>query len=256
MSIIFNKNLILHFNLLNILIYMFVGYMFGSIPCGYLYSKKHGIDIFSVGSKNPGSTNVGRILGKKAGRLVFMCDLLKTIVPITICSFIYFYFNNEFLKGNASFFNMFKLGVFIDMLSSSTMNEAIMYGNIRAIKLITGLGVILGHNWSIFTHFKGGKGITVTVATIFCFSPVLAIILYLIFKIICKITNYVSLSSIITLVIMAILAFILTWWHIYPFRLKYSEICPFLILIYAIIGILRHKSNIKKLLNGTENKIK
>lgn len=248
------------FNYVNIFIYMLIGYIFGSIPNGYLIAKMKGVNIFEVGSKNPGSTNVGRVLGKTTGRIVFALDIIKTIIPITICSFIYYYLR---MNKNVVIFNieaglnaaLCKYNAFNDLILSNLESLELTNGNIRFIKLIVGLGAIIGHNFSLFTKFRGGKGVTATVAALFCFNPYFAIALFITFKIICKITNYVSLSSIITLIIMFFISLFFTIFKIYPFKYAYSELLVVITFIYMAFGIVRHSSNIKKLINGTENKI-
>lgn len=250
-----------HFNFINILIYMLVGYIFGSIPNGYLYAKSKGVNIFEVGSKNPGSTNVGRVLGKKSGRIVFLLDILKTIIPIIVCAFFYYYVR---INKDLVIFNievglkaaLCKYNAFNDLLLSNLESIELTNGNIRFIKLIVGLGAVIGHNFSIFTKFKGGKGITATVASVACFNIFYALVLFIIFKIFCKITNYVSLSSILSLIVLFLSSLFLTILNLYPFAYKYSELLPIVFFIYMAFGILRHSSNIKKLINGTENKIK
>ena len=219
--------------ILFILILILIGYIFGSIPNGYLVAKSKGIDIFSVGSKNPGSTNVGRVLGKKYGVIVFAFDLLKTIISIVIVRL------------------LLKYG-FFDKMLGITLTARIMYVQISTFYV--GFGAVLGHNFPFTTKFKGGKGIACTGAVVICFNFIYGIILYLFHKIIVKITKYVSLASILTMVALFLSALIMIYFNIYPFNFekKYDVLLP--IFLISFTGIVRHKSNIIRLLNGTENK--
>ena len=122
-----------------------------------------------------------------------------------------------------------------------------------------GIGAILGHNFPFTTGFRGGKGITCTVAVLTYFNLPFAIAMYLIHKLIGKFTGYVSLASILTLVIMFLLAVLMTIFRIYPFRF-FNNLYPLFILpeifIMMLLGIIRHKENIARLESGVENKIK
>ena len=107
-----------------ILICLLVGYAFGNIPNGYLYAKAHGIDIYKEGSGNPGTTNVLRTLGKKAGITVLLMDIAKCMLPIFFMV-LYFKPENEDIKS--------------------------------LILMTTGIGAILGHNFPLYSQGKGWK---------------------------------------------------------------------------------------------------
>lgn len=107
------------------LVCLAVGYLFGIFQTGYIYGRVHGIDIRKYGSGNSGSTNALRVMGKKAGLTVFAGDFLKTVIP---CMAVRCIFKNQ-------------------------PDYAYVY------MLYIGLGVILGHNYPFYLHFKGGKGI-------------------------------------------------------------------------------------------------
>ena len=234
---------------LNVFLMLLIGYLFGSIPVGYLYSKVHGVNIFEVGSGNPGSTNVGRILGKKHGRIVFALDILKTLLPI---------------------FGMHLILIVINLICKQTLYYSIINKNFSLPLIVlskgvhlrdpfviftTGIGAILGHNFPFPTHFRGGKGITCTVAVVAYFNVVFAVILFLIHKLIGKLTGYVSLASIVALVVMFMASLIMSIYKIYPFNFSYSYAVLPEIFVIMIFGIVRHKENIIRLELGTENKI-
>ena len=106
------------------LICIVIGYIFGLIQSGYLYGKANHMDIRQYGSGNAGSTNVLRVMGKKAGAIVFLGDFFKAVFAMAVCRLLF--------KGNAD----------VDLLA-----------------LYAGLGVTLGHNFPFYLKFKGGKGI-------------------------------------------------------------------------------------------------
>lgn len=187
-----------------------VGYILGSISFAVIISKFYGINILKAGSGSPGATNVKRVVGKTAGNLVFLLDCLKGVIA-TAWPLI---FLNQ--TENLSFY-----------LS------------------LTGLiAAVLGHNFSIFLKFQGGKGIATTMGGILILMPWSLLIGLIIWLIIFYSTRYVSLASILfglSLPMSAI--FIHT-----------SNAKIILSLILAILILIRHQPNIKRLLNGTENR--
>ena len=125
------------------IIALIIGYLFGNIPNGYLYAKAHGIDIFKEGSGNPGSTNVLRTLGKRAGITVLLMDIAKCVVPI-------FFMMLFFKPGNED---------------QKTL-----------LMMVTGLGAILGHNFPFLSKVKGGKGVACTGALLLVLAPLFAVL--------------------------------------------------------------------------------
>lgn len=236
---------------LNLFIMLLIGYLFGSIPVAYLYCKAHDVNIFEYGSGNPGSTNVGRALGKNHGRIVFVLDILKTIIPIVIAHFAIMQFNK--LNPCDSLFSLIDTSEFYPL-------KVLMYGGTYWDPIViftTGLGAILGHNFPFTTKFKGGKGITCTVAVLAYYNIWYALILFLIHKMIAKLTGYVSLASIITLIIMFVSALVMTILRIYPF-IPFNSAYPGIVLteifIMMVLGIVRHRDNITRLETGRENR--
>ena len=142
-----------------------VGYIFGNIPNGYLYAKSQGVDIYHQGSGNPGSTNVLRTLGKRAGITVLLMDIAKCMVPI-----------------------------FLMILFWKPGNE----DQKTLILMLTGIGAILGHNFPILPGVKGGKGVACTGALLIALSPLYTLGLLCFFILIVLITKYVSLGSVLS----------------------------------------------------------
>lgn len=185
-----------------------VSYLLGNISGGMIFGRLlFNKDIRDYGSKNAGTTNALRVFGIKAGALTFIVDLLKSIL--------------------ACFIGMKLLG----------LNGV----------LLSGIFVVLGHNWPIFLNFKGGKGIASSFGFIIFLDYKIAIVAILIFVTIVILTKYISLASMITTTLVLPISYIF---------FKYRNIYVLLTLLFlASLSIYRHKSNIVRLINGNENKI-
>jgi glycerol-3-phosphate acyltransferase PlsY len=150
------------------LICLAVGYLFGMFETAYFVGKAYGVDIRQKGSGNTGTTNTLRVLGKKAGLLVFLGDIFKTIFAVIIC---YFIFREQFPD------------------------------KIYLVKLYAGFGSILGHNFPFYLKFKGGKGIACMGACMLIYDWKLVAIALPTFLAILIITRYMSLASLTASVI-------------------------------------------------------
>ncbi|MCL5039746.1 MAG: glycerol-3-phosphate 1-O-acyltransferase PlsY, partial [Firmicutes bacterium] len=139
---------------------LIVCYLLGSIPFGYLVGLMRGVDVRKQGSGNIGATNVLRLLGPLAGGTVFLADALKGIVAV--------FLGQVFLPFDATWAGA-----------------------------LCGLAAILGHNYSLYLRFKGGKGVATSLATLLALSPSVALLALLIFVITVALTKYVSLGSIV-----------------------------------------------------------
>ena len=205
-----------------ILICLLVGYAFGNIPNGYLYAKAHGIDIYKAGSGNPGTTNVLRTLGKKAGITVLLMDIAKCMLPIFFMV-LYFKPENEDIKS--------------------------------LILMTTGIGAILGHNFPCIPKVKGGKGVACTGALLIALSPLYTLCLLLFFILVVLITGYVSLGSMlaVTVFFLSVVFFEKTSLLFAFSGAVYLPMCALSFLLMAML-IFQHRGNIKRLLNGTENR--
>ncbi|KAB2918975.1 MAG: glycerol-3-phosphate 1-O-acyltransferase PlsY [Bacteroidetes bacterium] len=195
-----------------------VAYLLGSIPSAVWIGKAmYGIDVRDYGSGNAGATNTFRVLGKKAGSIVLLMDMLKGFFAAYLVN----------LTGVVPKDNPFK------------------YVNLQ---LLYGLLAVMGHLFPIFAQFKGGKGIATLFGMIVCIDYQPALLCLAIFLFILFTTRYVSLGSILAAVS-------------FPFMIVYvfHEKVPLFIafgITAAFLVILTHQKNIRKLVNGTENKAK
>ena len=200
---------------------LIVGYVFGMIPNGYLYGRSQGVDIYSVGSGNPGSTNISRTLGKRAGATVLLLDMAKTIVPILILSMIW---------------------------KPATQDETTL------IILFGGMGAVLGHDFPVLPKLKGGKGIACSGALVIAFEWKLALILVLLFVAVVKTTGYVSVGSITVAIMLFVFTVLFGYFGMLPMSMGIYPVVCALILFLVVLAVWQHRSNIDRLRKGTESK--
>ena len=205
------------------------GYCFGLLQTAYIYGRMNGIDIREHGSGNAGTTNALRVLGKKAGLIVFLGDFLKAVAATVLAR------------------------VIMTQIYPDEMYLFVAYA---------GLGVVLGHNFPFYLGFRGGKGIAATGGVILGFlDPVLIVIAILSFFIIVPITRYVSVGSILMVTTFAISYTVSACMGRYPFVLSdptskeaMIESCVIVIFL-AGMAVYRHRANIQRLINHEENKL-
>ena len=209
-------------SILQLCVCFIIGYFFGNIPNGYLYAKSQGVDIYHQGSGNPGSTNVLRTLGKRAGITVLLMDIAKCMVPI-----------------------------FLMILFWKPANE----DQKTLILMLTGIGAILGHNFPILPRVKGGKGVACTGALLIALAPLYTLGLLCFFILIVLTTKYVSLGSVLSVFVFFLSVLLMGKSGIlFPFsEAVYLPMCG-LSLFLALLCLFQHRENMKRLMNGTENK--
>ena len=199
--------------MLYLLFALILAYLIGSIPTSYLIGRTRGIDVRKQGSGNIGATNVLRVVGKLPAVITLIVDISKGVIAVTVIA-LFFYRQN-------------------------------MPISLNGLKALLGLSAIVGHNWSIFLKFKGGKGVATSIGVLIILVPKAAVIGIGVFVITLLITKYVSLASIFLAVTVPIVA-----------ALTGREIGYVLLAVTLCILITyRHKDNIKRLLVGTENKM-
>ena len=199
----------------DILICLIIGYVFGCFQTGYIYGRCHGIDIRKYGSGNAGTTNTLRVLGKKAGYITYLGDAFKAIFAILLVKYIVY--------GTI-------LTPFMDF---------------HLLLAYTGFGVALGHNYPFYLNFKGGKGIATTSGVMLALDLRIGLVGIIGFFIIFFATRYVSVGSLYMSMVfpICVLIFYPGEWHLFAVS-----------VVFWLMAWMRHRENIKRLLNGTENR--
>ena len=200
------------FKCLELLAVAVIAYLIGSIPTGYIIVKaKTGQDIRTVGSGSTGATNVKRVLGKNYFFLVMLLDALKGALPVVLA----------------------KLFATVGL-------------SLGLAPVIAAVAVIIGHSKSIFLQFKGGKSVASGVGTILALNWIVGLIIALVWGVITYTTKYVSVGSIIALLISPYVMYFL------HSPIAYVAYCA----LGAIYIVYLHRENIKRLINGNENKVR
>lgn len=197
-----------------------IGYVFGMIQTGYFYGKMRKIDIRDHGSGNAGTTNTLRTLGWKAGVITFLGDCFKCIAAVVVARAI---FSGSDLSG-------LLLGMY------------------------AGMGAVLGHNYPFYLGFKGGKGIACMAGVIITLKPIFIPISLVVFASVVLLTRYVSLGSLILMV--AFVIQVVVCGQMGGFDLSGSALYEFygISIFLAALAFIRHRKNIVRLAQGTENK--
>jgi acyl phosphate:glycerol-3-phosphate acyltransferase len=193
-----------------------LSYFIGSIPSGYLVARSQGVDIRQHGSRNIGATNVLRVMGKKWGYLVFLCDSSKGFLAV-------------------------KVGF---LFAAHSLQSPVLGGVIAAI------ACILGHNYTLWLGFKGGKGIATSGGVILALFPIAVICcIAIVWVIVFYSSKFVSLASIAAGVALPFSVFLFVpktgteFWVVFGFS-----------LLVCLLAVWRHQSNIVRLMNGTETR--
>ena len=196
------------------------GYVFGLFQTGYLYGRMNQIDIRNYGSGNSGTTNALRVLGKKAGLIVFIGDFFKMVLACLLVRI--------FLKGDP---------------------------NTDLYVLYTGLGVVMGHNFPFYLGFKGGKGIASMAGLLVSMDWRVTLVCAAVFLGTVIITRYVSLGSIFVVILFFIQ--MVLYESMGAYQVAPGSRLEFYALAGVLTGmaIWRHRANIRRLLAGTENKL-
>ena len=209
-----------------------LSYFLGSIPFGVILGKlicKK--DIREYGSKNIGTTNAIRVLGKKVGFLVFFCDVLKGAIVIILV---------KILSSTKIWINPEEIDIFL-----------------------YGASAILGHSFSIFLNFKGGKAVATSLGVVLVLTPIPAVLCLIVFLIFLYSTGYVSIAS-----TGATITVIISTWLFYGFGVKnvthlgeyfIAKPSTLLAVLYSILAgliLIKHIKNYKRLILGTENSFK
>ncbi len=203
------------------LVILLIGYLLGNIQTGYLLGRTRHMDIRQFGSGNSGATNTLRVLGKKAGAIVFFGDFFKAFLPCLFVRILFF--------GGMGYLYM----------------------------LYMGLGVVLGHNFPFYLGFRGGKGVASTAGIILALDFRIALACLVVFLLVVIVTRYVSLGSMAVMIAFMVLG---NYYLSLSYSIRYLSILKqlefrLLLLFMGCLSIFMHRANIKRLLSGTESKL-
>jgi glycerol-3-phosphate acyltransferase PlsY len=219
-----------------------LAFFVGAIPFGLLISKAKGIDIRAHGSGNIGATNVLRIVGKKYGIACFILDFLKGFLP-TLASLSLV----RFAGGGQTM-------VVPALAALGTELPADQQWLAQSVQVLTALATILGHNYSPFAGFRGGKGIATTAGALMALMPAAVVILALIWALLFFTTRYVSVASIGAALCLPLLALLGSWHHGKLAAGTWNKPLLAFATLAAVMALWRHRSNIQNLRNGTEHR--
>lgn len=206
--------------MLALAITVFVSYLLGSIPAGYLAGRLAGIDIRKSGSGNIGATNVTRVLGKRYGYPVFLID---------------------FLKGFAA--------VRVSILISQRAHLLPTW--LELVGILAAVCCVIGHSFPVWLQFKGGKGVATSAGALFALMPLVLVIGVVIWVVTFQFTRYVSVASMTAAVALPIVI----WIMVSLGQTHDTTMLCFSVCLAAVV-ILRHRSNLSRLMRGTEPRFK
>ena len=205
-----------------------LSYLIGSIPTSIIISKAaKGIDIREHGSGNAGGTNVMRVLGWKQGVLVILLDALKGVLAVIVVARLHY--------------------------GSMPFENATPFDDFTLVQIIAGISAVIGHIWTVFAGFKGGKGIATALGMLLMIVTVDMLIAIGVFILVVTFSRYVSLASLAGAV--AVPLALIVRENVFNVDIpNYNTLLPFLILV-ALLVIFTHRKNVIRLLNGNESKI-
>jgi glycerol-3-phosphate acyltransferase PlsY len=204
--------------ILGYVIALIAAYLLGSIPTGFLVAKARGVDIRTVGSGNIGATNAFRILGRTAGSVVLVADGLKGFAACAWACDLWLWLLN--LAG-------------------------VPVGEVEGHRILSGIGAVLGHNYTCWLWFKGGKGIATSAGVFFALAPLAVTIAVATWIVVFLLTRYVSAASLAAAVALPTAVWIT----------KDSMVLGLVTTALGVLAIGRHHANIQRLLKGTENRV-
>ena len=209
-------------------IIILLSYLVGSIPNSIIISKAvKGIDIRKHGSGNAGGTNVMRVLGWKHGLLVILLDALKGAIAVVVIARLHY--------GPLPFTNISP------------------FDDFTLVQIIAGMAAVVGHIWTIFAGFKGGKGIATALGMMLMLVTIDMLIALGVFVLVVSISRYVSLGSILTAIAVPSVLYIReNVFHVDI--IGYDILFPFIVAM-SLLVIFTHRKNLVRLFNGNESKI-
>jgi glycerol-3-phosphate acyltransferase PlsY len=205
-------------------------YLLGSIPFGFLMAKAKGVDIRSLGSGNIGATNAMRVLGKPAGIFVLLLDALKGFGACFLGVLIYSHYFNQF-NG---------------LHSTSELIPFPSQEGAEHFATIAGICAVLGHNYTCWLKFKGGKGIATTAGVYLALAPWALLIALGVFILALLVTRIVSVASMAAAAALPVVVWVMT---------PHNYFLGIVTTALGALAIYKHKSNIQRLIAGTESRL-
>jgi len=204
-------------NIIWIILAVILAYVLGSTPTAVWYGLRfHQVDVRQHGSGNAGATNTFRVLGKQAGSIVMLVDILKGL-SATMLAFV-----------------LVEAG-------------AIEKGQIVEYKLLLGIVAVVGHVFPFYTNFKGGKGVATLLGMVISIQPLVALSCILVFLVVLTLSKYVSLSSLLATLSFPVLLLVP------PFKTDEPILIIFGFTMFLVLAIT-HKKNIRRIINGNESR--
>jgi glycerol-3-phosphate acyltransferase PlsY len=219
-----------------------LAFLMGSIPFGLLMAKSRGIDIRAHGSGNIGATNVLRVMGKKFGIPCLLLDMLKGFIPVAIAV------NLIQITGRPV---QVPLGLPEAWVVKIAAGDAL---KAQIAHIATALAAVLGHNYSPWAGFKGGKGIATSAGVLLGLMPFAVLLLLVVWLLLFFTTRYVSLASIGSACVLPLLTLWGSWHHGRIQDGTWNKPLFVFTLIIAVLAVWKHRTNIQRLRTGTENR--
>ena len=219
-----------------------IAFLAGSIPFGLLIAKVKGVNIRDHGSGNIGATNVLRVIGKPYGIACLIFDFLKGFLPTLLAANIYLIAGKNPQIAVEAFESM------------ATTFPAADAWKAQTLVILAGLVAILGHNYSPWIGFKGGKGIATSGGVLVALMPFGVLVLLVIWLLLFFTTRYVSIASIITALTLPLVTIYGSYRHGYLADGTWNKPLFIFSFIIAFLAVWRHRSNIKSLRAGTEHR--
>jgi glycerol-3-phosphate acyltransferase PlsY len=193
-----------------------VSYLIGSIPSGYVAGRIANIDIRKVGSGNIGATNVTRALGKRYGYPVFIADFSKGLGSVLLARF---------------------------------AGEHYFVAHTELLQIVAGVFCVLGNAFPVWLRFRGGKGVATSAGMLFGLTPLAVLVAIVVWVVTFQVTRYVSAASITAAVTLPVTVFVLM--HLMKTN---SSLILYVSIGLAVVVVLRHRSNLSRLMRGTEER--
>jgi acyl phosphate:glycerol-3-phosphate acyltransferase len=193
-----------------------LGYLIGSVPVGYIAARLAGVDIRRQGSGNIGATNVLRVLGKRFGYPVFLIDVGKGAAAVLLAR---------------------------HLAASSGVDQSAL----EIAATLAGVCAVLGHSFPLWLKFSGGKGVATSIGVLFALVPLAGLIVCGVWIVTFEIGRYVSLASVIAVIALPISVAAMLFLH----RIETPVLLYFSLCLTALV-IIRHRSNLSRLIKGTE----